>query len=240
MPTSIVPIGGSPAARTRRVVAMARTSVAVTVPAPCARRLRVGGEAHGQPRVEVVGRRRAVGAEGDGDAGGEQVREAGEAAGQLLVRRRAVAHRRPGGRRSARCRASSRWTPWARTVPGPSSPVSCSTSIGVRPWRLADRGQLGRGLAGVHVDAGAVRRGQLGDGRAAGARRAGTCCAGRPSAVRPASPPAGRPPTSGGRRTAVGRARRTRRRPAHHAGRSRRRRRPHSPLRGRSTCRGPW
>ena len=30
---------------------------------------------------------------------------------------------------------SSTWTPWARTVPGPSSPVSWSTSIGVRPWR---------------------------------------------------------------------------------------------------------
>ena len=31
--------------------------------------------------------------------------------------------------------AGVRWTPWARTVPGPSRPVSRSTSIGVRPWR---------------------------------------------------------------------------------------------------------
>ena len=35
--------------------------------------------------------------------------------------------------------SSVRWTPWPSTVPGPSRPVSRSTSIGVRPWRSRTR-----------------------------------------------------------------------------------------------------
>ena len=151
-------------------------------PDPAAGGLRVGGQAHGQPRVEVVGRRRAVGAEGDGHAGGEEVGDPGEAAAELLVRRRAVGDGRPAGgdeRRGRRRRGARRGR--AR-VPGPSSPVSREHLDRRAAVARADGGQLGGGLAGVDVDAAPRRRRELADGARAGPRRAGTCCAGRPSA----------------------------------------------------------
>ena len=64
-------------------------------PARARARERVRGEAHRHPRVEVVGRSRAVRAEGDRDPGSEEVRDRREPAGQLLVGRGAVADRRP-------------------------------------------------------------------------------------------------------------------------------------------------
>ena len=115
--------------------------------------------------------------------------------------------------------SSVRWTAWASTVPGPSSPVSREHLDRRAAVAVADLGQLGVRLAGVDVDAGAVLGGELADGAQLGlveqvrAVRAHPASAGRGGAR------AGRRPTPAGRRTGAGRRRGTRRTPARRAGR---------------------
>ena len=146
---------------------------------------------------------------------------AGEAAGQLLVRRRAVGDGRAGWPRRARCRGRRGARRGRARCRGPSSPVSRSTSIGVRPWRARTAVELGDGLAGVDVDAGAAASAassptapELGLVEQVRAVRAD------PAPARRRGRRAARRPTPGARRSGGRRRRGTRRTPARRAGRS--------------------
>ncbi len=131
-------MASSPTALAPDTVAIASTSASGDRPDPAAGGQRVGGEAHGEPRVEVVRRRRTVGAEGDGHAGGEELGDPGEAAASFWFDAGQWATAAPLAATSSRS-WSSRCTPWASTVRRSEEP-----RVTAAPRSACGRGERGR------------------------------------------------------------------------------------------------